>query len=1037
MSSTNQYRQFKKPGASWRGKPFWSWNGMLAEKELLRQAAAFKEMGFGGYFMHSRCGLQTEYLGEDWFRLTNAVADAGEKAGMESWLYDEDRWPSGSAGGKVTEDETLRAKSLVLFEADTERFEWSPDILCAFSATIAPDGISMRDCRMLAIGERPQPCAAAPDGWKQKAIWFRVISDKPNSNFNGNTYIDTMNPKAVQRFIDLTHEQYASRCGNRLGSSIPGIFTDEPHRGAYMGQLEENDGVRSDRVFYTDDLFPEFLARYGYDLLPRLPEIFYRLNGEIMSKVRIDFVDIGCNLFTERFGKAIYDWCNAHGLDFTGHVLHEDSLVNQTVPNGSLMRFYEYESVPGIDILGSKNHCWWAAKQCSSICRQLGKQRMLSELYGCSGWEFTFRSHKTIGDWQALLGVNLRCPHLSWYTMEGECKRDYPASISVQSAWWRDYDYVETYFARLGFLLAQGTPVCNLLVLEPIESVWGISHIGWASWIFNRPGDKVLEGIEAAYEETFRLLAGARIDFDYGEEQLMARHGSVSKDEQGALLRIGKAKYRTVLITGALTVRSSTLAMLRRFLRAGGRVVLAGDPPEYVDGVRSNACAELKSLGAVVCKSGKMLDALKPSCAAPITADAGNKVFAQVRRDGDRYISVWLNTDDKNASGNFTVRAALPKGYRAEYWRLETGEKFTMPFSRDGKAMLVPCALDAAGSMAIVFTKDTDKLPVYGAALPKECGSITKDEFAYELNEPNVCVLDYARCRFGDDADFGPLKEVLKLDASIRDRLGLEHRGGEMLQPWFAATQPQPSYGSLTLEYPFRVDEIPEGDVFVATEHPELFHVSVNGVPLSAGDPDDFWVDASFIKLPIPSGTLKAGENRVTLTGDFRRSSNIEAVYLLGAFGVRAKAGASALIKPPATLGLDDCAERGLPFYGGEITLVIPPEKYLKQIRSDADRVTVRVPDFSGALVRVGDGSSAAIIAWEPYTADITKLVRAKKPLHVTLVNTRRNTFGPLHIYPTRRDAYGPGEFMTEGDGWTDDYARIPASTGAVRFLCD
>ena len=49
--------------------------------------------------MHSRSGLITEYLGDEWFKLINAVADEGARQGMEVWLYYEDRWPSGSAGG--------------------------------------------------------------------------------------------------------------------------------------------------------------------------------------------------------------------------------------------------------------------------------------------------------------------------------------------------------------------------------------------------------------------------------------------------------------------------------------------------------------------------------------------------------------------------------------------------------------------------------------------------------------------------------------------------------------------------------------------------------------------------------------------------------------------------------------------------------------------------------------------------------------------------------------------------------------------------
>ena len=92
-------KEFANPGSAYRGKPFWSWNGELTKEELIRQVHVMKAMGLGGFFMHSRTGLITEYLGDEWFRLTNACADEGEKTDMEAWLYDEDRWPSGSARG--------------------------------------------------------------------------------------------------------------------------------------------------------------------------------------------------------------------------------------------------------------------------------------------------------------------------------------------------------------------------------------------------------------------------------------------------------------------------------------------------------------------------------------------------------------------------------------------------------------------------------------------------------------------------------------------------------------------------------------------------------------------------------------------------------------------------------------------------------------------------------------------------------------------------------------------------------------------------
>ena len=94
--------RLREPGAAYRGKPFWAWNGALDEAELLRQIDCMRAMGFGGFFMHSRTGLDTEYLGEEWFRLIRRCAEYGAEQGLEAWLYDEDRWPSGTCGGTVT-----------------------------------------------------------------------------------------------------------------------------------------------------------------------------------------------------------------------------------------------------------------------------------------------------------------------------------------------------------------------------------------------------------------------------------------------------------------------------------------------------------------------------------------------------------------------------------------------------------------------------------------------------------------------------------------------------------------------------------------------------------------------------------------------------------------------------------------------------------------------------------------------------------------------------------------------------------------------
>ncbi|MBW7937554.1 MAG: hypothetical protein H3C63_01535, partial [Candidatus Omnitrophica bacterium] len=105
---------FQNPTREYRGKPFWSWNGKLEPEELRRQLHIFKKMGMGGAFLHSRVGLATPYLGREWFDCIRASIDECRELGLEAWLYDEDRWPSGSAGGLVTRDPRYRLHFLAM-----------------------------------------------------------------------------------------------------------------------------------------------------------------------------------------------------------------------------------------------------------------------------------------------------------------------------------------------------------------------------------------------------------------------------------------------------------------------------------------------------------------------------------------------------------------------------------------------------------------------------------------------------------------------------------------------------------------------------------------------------------------------------------------------------------------------------------------------------------------------------------------------------------------------------------------------------------
>ncbi|HOK57000.1 MAG TPA: hypothetical protein PLF90_06695, partial [bacterium] len=195
-----------------------------------------------------------------------------------------------------------------------------------------------------------------------------------------------------------------------------------------------------------------------------------------------------------------------------------------------------------------------------SVARQFGRKWRLTETYGCTGWDFSFAGHKALGDWQIALGINLRCQHLSWYTMLGEAKRDYPASIFYQSPWWNAYKYVEDYFARIHLVMTQGEEVRDLLVIHPIESMWTVYKMpDWKNeekkWEYS---DEVKK-LDEMFVKLCDTLLSSHIDFDYGDEEILSRLAKIQKKGNQTILKVNKAEYKTILVPPLYTIRSSTL----------------------------------------------------------------------------------------------------------------------------------------------------------------------------------------------------------------------------------------------------------------------------------------------------------------------------------------------------------------------------------------------------------------------------------------------------------------------------------------------
>lgn len=760
---------FENPPARFRGLPFWSWNAEMTPEEVRRQVRALHEGGMGGFFMHSREGLETGYLGPDWMAAVREAVRTAKELGLGAWLYDEDRWPSGAAGGLVTRDSPEHgSKALVLAEAGTPEelhalYERGTAVY-AFRARLDHDTI-------LSIQPvQSGPAAPAVPGLAasgfpalepgERFLVFLRRHASPIPWYNNAPPPDNLNPATVRRFIETTYRAYADELSAEFGGTVPGIFTDEPNVSHGHFDLE---GKRW--LPWTDALPGFFESRRGYGIEEAVPWLFF--GGDAAPRARHDFWRTVGELFLRSFTIQLREWCAAHRLAFTGHFLAEGDLGMAVVRGGFVMPHYVHMDIPGIDILGSGTDDLLTVKQCTSVANQFGRQ-VLSETYGGAGWEMTAEQMRRSSDWQAVLGVTMRCQHLSMYSLSGARKRDFPPSFMPHNPLWKHNRPLEQYFSRIAAVLACGTAVREVLVLHPLATAWtmvGALEDRGYSGTGIREANRFGERLSAFCEQ----LLGRHVDFDFADETILSGHGRVEPPagtdragddgDSGRLgeggrggpgsprapdsprLAVGTASYRVVIVPpGTRSLSASTLALLEAFTAAGGHLVAFAPFPDLVDGAPAarDSADRLSGRSLHIVPDLRelfpLLDRLLPD-RVRITDRSGadeTAVYSMVRRAGER-LTVFLVNTDRAAAKEISVE--LPGTRSGEAWDPLTGrrEPVTAEQPEPSEAVTrttVRLHLEPSDSTLMVFSAgrtDTPQSPTAGAAElpPAETGAGT------------------------------------------------------------------------------------------------------------------------------------------------------------------------------------------------------------------------------------------------------------------------------------------------------------------------
>ena len=985
---------FRDPTSEYRGTPFWSWNGEMEESECLWQTAIFREMGFGGYHMHPRSGLATPYLGEKFNSCVKACVEDAKASGMLAWLYDEDRYPSGYAGGAVTKDGRYRRRGLLFTSsARAEDATFSEGRQTSGSHLLASYEVRLafgkcRSYRRLAEGEKG----------RGRRFYAYLVVDEPTDGFNQAGYIDALSKDALDAFADYTYGAYREICGEEFGKTIPAIFTDEPQM-KFMSFFPFPICPTKAVIPWTDDFAATYLDTFGEDILDRLPEIFFDMNTPTLYRTRYRYHTHRTERFAQAFSDNLGERAEALGIHLTGHMMEEPTLESQSIAVGETMRQYKNFGLPGIDMLCGR-HEYTTAKQTESVVRQEGREGMLCECYGVSRWVAEFSKFKEEGDWLACLGVTVRVPHLSFYTMKGEAKRDYPPSIFYQAPWYLKYKCIEDHFARLNTALTRGKALNDVAVIHPIESYF--LHMSG-----KKGSDKAGKLLNDRFLAVTEWLLFGGCDFDYISEALLP--SQLQEDP----LAVGECRYRTVFVPSLYTMRRSTLSYLQAFREAGGKVVFLGSIPEMIEGIPSD---EVKTFAAkcVVLPFEREAVLRELGDTLPVTLRSAvkqDKYLSTVREDeGGRWVFVTsprvgfpyprsVPVTNDRAVVRDTLSIEMKGEWSVTEYDTLTGE--IRPLSVRRKDGVTTVTLTTYNNDSLLLRYEAASGDILPENAPVEVAPIRTvtlgGKVAYELDEPNVLLLDKAKWSIGKG--FCARCDLDRVTARARKALGLPAYRNN-LQPWIYTSTGE----KFPLSLRFEVESEVALSAHLALEYDE-YELTVNGAKITA-PADGYYVDKAFRTLPIE---IKKGRNVIDLTIPMGGNDCCENLYLLGAFGVKLCGSKGRLVPLPEKIAFRDLTEQYLPFYSGKIT-------YHTSFNSEGERAEIYAP-YASALLTVAVNGAERDIFYAPYTASFPT-EKGENTLDITAYAPRENAFGAVHIRRKYKRSDSPSWFHKTSLPW-------------------
>ncbi len=518
-------KDFLNPPREFSVMPFWFWNDTLKDDEIVRQIAGFEEHGVYGFVIHPRIGLpeNTGWLSPEMIHAMNVAIKEAARRNMYVILYDEGMYPSGSSSGQVVArnpDHAARGLAKIDLKPG-EKLQLARGMKQVTT-------LNRHDGSQIAIVEQPS-------GGIIRGIHYigeGTSSLREESPPAG----DILNPDAVTSFIELVYDRYAKEFGAYFGTTITGIFTDEPSplgRNSAKGVVPGN-----------ASLLQQINRILDYDITPFLADLWYEDNPD-SKKHRIDYYRAINICLGENYYSRLGEWCGKHGIALMGH------------PAGSMdIGAERYFKVPGQDLVwryvepGPKalegEHSTMA-KCASSAMLHLGLRRNSNELYGAYGHNLTYDEMVWLANWCFVRGQNFLIPHAFYFSIRGSRFDERPPDVGPNAPWWKDYKPYADACRRLSWLNTDSKQICGIAIL-----------------------------CESTYlpDKSAKILYRNQRDFNYLEVQYLWETAKVD----GNGVQIGGMTYRAIILDSLSYLPEQAKPFLKKLADSGRLIIMEASP---------------------------------------------------------------------------------------------------------------------------------------------------------------------------------------------------------------------------------------------------------------------------------------------------------------------------------------------------------------------------------------------------------------------------------------------------------------------------